>query len=62
MQFLGSRDGGGGGGGEREHSEGGGSYQGSGGGKPAQKFNKPAAQKPAPSEPELEADEDDIPF
>lgn len=68
LQLLGSRDGGGSGGGggegEREYSDGGGSFQRSGGsgGKPASKFNKPAAQKPAPSEPELEADEDDIPF
>lgn len=61
MQFLGSREGGGGGGGDEY---GGGSSSGGGGGKPAaQKFNKPPAQKPAqPSDPELEPDEDDIPF
>lgn len=64
LQLLGSRDGGGGGGGaEREYSEGGGGNQGGGGNsRPASKFNKPPAQKPPPSEPELEADEDDIPF
>src|SRR5437764_1174164 len=59
MQFLGSREGGGGGG-RGEESTGG---SGGGGGKPAQKFSKPPAQKAAsPTDPELEPEEDDIPF
>jgi single-strand DNA-binding protein len=65
MQFLGSREGGagGGGGGGDEHGGGSSNSGGGSGGRPAQKFNKPPTQKPAqPSDPELEPEEDDIPF
>jgi single-strand DNA-binding protein len=59
MQFLGGREGGSGG---DEHGGGGSSSGNAGSGnKPAQKFNKPSAPK-APPEPELEPEEDDIPF
>jgi single-strand DNA-binding protein len=61
MQFLGGPREGGGGGGEESGAASGGSGAATGA-KPASKPNRPPAQKSAPADPELEPEEDDIPF